>query len=173
MGWHSFSPQHAAACQACAPATSLCILCVCQPVSALCVYSTSPWNGNPVNGNHLDQSLSFSQKNGNSLTWVLVAWPVCPTSPLRLRDSAEPRPNLELASGNDSKGIACDAGWSIGKRSKRVKESITTLEGGGCRDTVTALNLRLTPESHDAQRHEQGRATAFTAPTARVTSPRP
>ena len=45
---------------------------------------------------------SFSQKNGNSLTWVLVALPVCPTSPLslRLRDSAEPRPNLELASGN-------------------------------------------------------------------------
>ena len=68
----------------------------------VCVYSTSPRNGNPVNGNHLDQSLSFSQKNGNSesLTWVLVALPACPTSPLRLRDSAEPRPNLELASGN-------------------------------------------------------------------------
>ena len=63
-------------------------------------YSTTPRNGNPVNGNHLDQSLSFSQKNGNSLIWVLVALPVCPTSPLRLRDSAEPRPNLELASGN-------------------------------------------------------------------------
>ena len=63
-------------------------------------YSTTPRNGNRVNGNHLDQSLSFSQKNGNSLTWVLVALPVCPTSPLRLRDSAEPRPNLELASGN-------------------------------------------------------------------------
>ena len=28
-----------------------------------------------------------------------MALPVCPTSPLRLRDSAEPRPNLELASG--------------------------------------------------------------------------
>ena len=63
-------------------------------------YSTTPRNGNPVNGNHLDICLSFSQKNGNSLTWVLVALPVCPTSPLRLRDSAEPRPNLELASGN-------------------------------------------------------------------------
>ena len=67
-----------------------------------CDYSTTPRNGTPVNGNHLDQSLSFSQKNGNSLTWVLVALPVCPTSPLRLRDSAEPRPNLELASGNAS-----------------------------------------------------------------------
>jgi hypothetical protein len=43
---------------------------------------------------YLDQSLSFSQKNGNSLTWVLVALPVCPTSPLRPRDSAEPRPHL-------------------------------------------------------------------------------
>ena len=64
------------------------------------LYSTTPRNGNRVNGKHLDQSPSFSQKNGNSLTWVLVALPVCPTSPLRLRDSAEPRPNLELASGN-------------------------------------------------------------------------
>jgi hypothetical protein len=28
-------------------------------------YSTTPRNGNPVNGNHLDQSLSSPQKNGN------------------------------------------------------------------------------------------------------------
>ena len=29
------------------------------------VYSTSPRNGNPVNGNHLEICLSSPQKNGN------------------------------------------------------------------------------------------------------------
>jgi len=33
--------------------------------SALPPYSTTPRNGNRVNGNHLDQSLSSPQKNGN------------------------------------------------------------------------------------------------------------
>ena len=55
------------------------------------VYSTSPRNGNPVNGNHLDQSLSFSQKNRNSLTWVLVALTVCFTYPVLYRVSSESR----------------------------------------------------------------------------------
>ena len=32
-------------------------------------YSTTPRNGNPVNGNHLDICLLSSQKNRNSLTW--------------------------------------------------------------------------------------------------------
>ena len=36
-------------------------------------YSSSPRNRNPANRNHLDQSLSSSQNNRNSLTWVLVA----------------------------------------------------------------------------------------------------
>jgi hypothetical protein len=54
-------------------------------------YSTSPRNGNPVNGNHLDESLSFSQKNGNSLTWVLVALTVCFTYPVLYRVSSESR----------------------------------------------------------------------------------
>ena len=48
----------------------------------MCMYSTSPRNGNRLNGNHLDQSLSFSQKNENSLTWVLVALTVCFTYPV-------------------------------------------------------------------------------------------
>ena len=43
-------------------------------------------NRNPANRNHLEICLSSSQKNRNWLTWVLVALPVCPTSPLRLRD---------------------------------------------------------------------------------------
>ena len=30
-----------------------------------CLYSTTPRNGNQPNGNHLDQSLSSPQKNGN------------------------------------------------------------------------------------------------------------
>ena len=55
------------------------------------IYSTSPRNGNPANGNHLDQSLSFSQKNGNSLTWVLVALTVCFTYPVLYRVSSESR----------------------------------------------------------------------------------
>ena len=70
------------------------------PVSAtrpsLVLYSTSPRNGNPVNGNHLDQSLVSSQKNGNSLAWVLVALTVCLPTLYCIRS----RPNLELASGD-------------------------------------------------------------------------
>jgi hypothetical protein len=31
----------------------------------VCMYSTTPRNGNRTNGNHLDQSLSSPQKNGN------------------------------------------------------------------------------------------------------------
>ena len=54
-------------------------------------YSTSPRNRNPVNRNHLDQSLSFSQKNRNSLTWVLVALTVCFTYPVLYRVSSESR----------------------------------------------------------------------------------
>ena len=54
-------------------------------------YSTTPRNGNPVNGNHLDQSLLSSRKNGNSLTWVLVALTVCFTYPVLYRVSAESR----------------------------------------------------------------------------------
>ena len=63
---------------------------VCRVVTK---YSTTRRNGNPVNGNHLDESLSFPVENRNSLTWVLVALTVCFTYP-------ESRPNLELASGN-------------------------------------------------------------------------
>ena len=55
------------------------------------VYSTIPRNGNRVNGNHLDQSLSFPQKNGNLLTWVLVALTVCFTYPVLYKVSAESR----------------------------------------------------------------------------------
>ena len=54
-------------------------------------YSTSPRNGNRPNGNHLDICLSFSQKNGNSLTWVLVALTVCFTYPVLCRVSSESR----------------------------------------------------------------------------------
>ena len=61
-----------------------------RPVIAA-AYSTSPRNGNPVNGNHLDICLSFSQKNGNSLTWVLVALTVCFTCPVLYRVSSESR----------------------------------------------------------------------------------
>ena len=55
-------------------------------------YSTTPRNENRVNENHLDQSLSFSQKNGNSLTWVLVALTVC------LPTGAEPRLDVRCRS---------------------------------------------------------------------------
>ena len=55
------------------------------------LYSTTPRNGNRVNGNHLDQSFSFFQKNGNSLTWVLVALTVCFTYPVLYRVSSESR----------------------------------------------------------------------------------
>ena len=39
----------------------------------------------------LEICLSFSQKNGNSLTWVLVALTVCFTYPVLYRFSAESR----------------------------------------------------------------------------------
>jgi len=57
-------------------------------------YSTSPRNGNPANGNHLDhddQSLRSSRKNRNSLTWVLVALTVCFTYPVLYRVSSKSR----------------------------------------------------------------------------------
>ena len=54
-------------------------------------YSTTPRNENPVHENHLDQSLRFSQKNENSLTWVLVALTVCFTYPVLYRVSSESR----------------------------------------------------------------------------------
>jgi len=38
---------------------------VCVIDSSQVIYSTSPRNENRVNENHLDQSLSFSQKNRN------------------------------------------------------------------------------------------------------------
>ena len=44
-----------------------------------------------VNRTHLDIFLSSSQKNRNSLTWVLVALTVCFTYPVLYRVSAESR----------------------------------------------------------------------------------
>ena len=63
-----------------------CAHCVC-----FLVYSTTPRNGNRANGNHLEICLSSSQKNGNSLTWVLVALSVCFTYPVLYRVSSESR----------------------------------------------------------------------------------
>ena len=54
-------------------------------------YSTIPRNGNPANGKHLDICLLSSRKNGNSLTWVLVALKVCFTYPVLYRVSSESR----------------------------------------------------------------------------------
>jgi hypothetical protein len=54
-------------------------------------YSTSQRNGNPTNGNHLVICLLSSQKNRNSLTWVLVVLTVCFTYPVLYRFSAESR----------------------------------------------------------------------------------
>ena len=54
-------------------------------------YSTSPRNRDPANRNHLDICLSSSQKNRNSLGWVLVALTVCFTYPVLHRVSAESR----------------------------------------------------------------------------------
>ena len=54
-------------------------------------YSTSPRIGNPANGNHLEICLSSPQKNGNWLTWVLVALTVC----LALETRLEPRLRLK------------------------------------------------------------------------------
>ena len=51
--------------------------------------SMSPRNGNRVNGNHLEICLCSSQKNRNSLTWVLVALTVCFTYPVLYRVLAE------------------------------------------------------------------------------------
>ena len=60
-------------------------------------YSTTPRNRNRANKNHLEICLSSSQKNRNSLAWVLPTLSVCPTSILIHIKS---RPNLELASRN-------------------------------------------------------------------------
>ena len=38
---------------------------VLRPADTESAYSTTPWNENRSNENHLDQSLSFSQKNRN------------------------------------------------------------------------------------------------------------
>ena len=53
-------------------------------------YVTAKWEP-PVNGNHLDQSLLSSRKNGNSFTWVLVALTVCFTYPVLYRVSSDSR----------------------------------------------------------------------------------
>ena len=71
-------------------------------LSCRTVLGPTPRNGNRANGNHLDQSLLSSRKNGNSLTWVLVALTVCFTYPVLYIES---RPNLELASGNRESSI--------------------------------------------------------------------
>ena len=57
----------------------------------LTIYSTTRRNGNRANGNHLVICLLSSQKNRNSLTWVLVALTVCFTYPVLYRFSAESR----------------------------------------------------------------------------------
>jgi hypothetical protein len=44
-------------------------------------YSTTARNRNRVNRNHFDIFLRSSQKNRNSLAWVLVALTVCFTYP--------------------------------------------------------------------------------------------
>jgi len=54
-------------------------------------YSMKSRNGNRVNRNHFDQSPMSSQKNRNSLTWVLVALTVCFTYPVLYRVLAESR----------------------------------------------------------------------------------
>ena len=54
-------------------------------------YSTIPRNGNPANGKYLDICLLSSRKNGNSLTWVLVALKVYFTYPVLYRVSSESR----------------------------------------------------------------------------------
>ena len=46
----------------------------CTPRQGSQCYSTSPQDRNRLNRNHLDQSLSSSKKNRNSLTWVLMAF---------------------------------------------------------------------------------------------------
>jgi len=61
------------------------------PGELLLQYSTTPRNGNRVNRNHLEICLSSSQKNGNSLTWVLMALTVCFTYPVLYRVSSESR----------------------------------------------------------------------------------
>ena len=71
----------------CTSTTTLLYAQIPIPIS----YSTSPRNGNPVNGNHLEICLLSSQKNRNSLTWVLVALTVCFTYPVLYRVSAESR----------------------------------------------------------------------------------
>ena len=60
-------------------------------------YSTTARNRNRVDRKNLEICLSSSQKNRNSLAWVLPTLSVCLTSILT---HIESRPNLELASGN-------------------------------------------------------------------------
>jgi len=68
------------------PAVCMCVL-LCFTVQ----YCTSPRNGNQANGNHFEICLSSSQKNRNSLTWVLAALTVCFTCPVLYRVSSESR----------------------------------------------------------------------------------
>jgi hypothetical protein len=54
-------------------------------------YVTAEWEPSQWAGNHLEICLLSSQKNRNSLTWVLVALIVCFTYPVLYRFSAESR----------------------------------------------------------------------------------
>ena len=69
----------------------LCCSLFCTAIYKYSTYSTTPRNGNPVNGTHLEICLLSSRKNRNSLTWVLVALTVCFTYPVLFRVSAESR----------------------------------------------------------------------------------
>jgi hypothetical protein len=53
-----------------------------EPSSPPRWYSTSPRTRNRVNRNHLEICLSSSQKNRNSLAWILLAVSVCPSAVL-------------------------------------------------------------------------------------------
>ena len=54
---------------------------------------------NQANGNHLEICLSFSQKNGNSHTWVLGALIVCFTYPVLLASLG--------STGKNGNSLAC------------------------------------------------------------------
>ena len=71
----------------------LCITITCGHICLL--YCTYPRNRNRLNRNLFDQRLSSSQKNMNSLAWVLLILSVCP---IVILTNIEFRSNLELAS---------------------------------------------------------------------------
>ena len=98
-------------------------------------YRTSPRNrnpANPANRTHLDQSLRSSRKNGNSLTWVLVALTVCFTYPVLYRVSAESR-----AGECESRVIDNENSWSFRADARRritlrlYYQSQVSLQGTG------------------------------------------